>query len=125
MPWTKSPPELVALWEEVAPRAPGIELRKMFGFPVAITGGNMFAGLHQDVLFLRLPEAACDEFMGQPGARPFEPMPGRPMAGSVVAPAALLADKPALTRWIERAHEAAAKLPAKATKPRKSVAKSR
>ncbi|MBV9119503.1 MAG: TfoX/Sxy family protein, partial [Chloroflexi bacterium] len=85
--------------------------------------GNMFAGLHQDALVLRLPERELAEFMAQPGARPFEPMPGRPMKGYAVAPAALLADRPALSGWLERAFDAAARLPAKETKPRKTAAR--
>jgi hypothetical protein len=35
-----------------------------------------------------------------------------------VAPPALLADKPALSRWLERAFEGAAAMPAKEKKPR-------
>src|SRR5438874_8088392 len=109
MQWTKSPPELVALFDDVAPTAPAVERRKMFGYPAAFTGGNMFAGLHQDNLVLRLPEPELAEFMSL-GGKPFEPMPGRPMRGYAVAPKSLLADKPALTGWLERSFEAAAKL---------------
>jgi TfoX/Sxy family transcriptional regulator of competence genes len=120
--WTKSPPELVALWDEVVPAAPGVERRKMFGYPAAFTNGNMFAGLHQDSLILRLPDRLYDEFMSQPGARAFEPMPGRAMKGYAVAPEALLTDKAELSGWLERSFEAVARLPAKETKPKKGVA---
>ncbi|SRR5581483_4624290 len=116
MDWKKSPPELVALWEEVAPDGPGVERRKMFGYPAGFVNGNMFAGLFQDSLMLRLPEADLAEFLRLDGARPFEPMPGRPMRGYAIAPATLLQDKPSLARWLDRAVEAAAKLPAKTKK---------
>ena len=120
MDWEKSPPELVALFDEVAPTAPAMERRKMFGYPAAFVNGNMFAGLHGAKLVLRLPEAPLAEFLAQPGAAPFEPMPGRPMQGYAVAPPSLLADKPALSRWLESSFESAAKLPAKERKPKKA-----
>jgi len=117
MDWEKSPPELAALFDELAPSAPAVERRKMFGYPAAFVNGNMFAGLHGARLVLRLPEPALAEFLAQ-GGGPFEPMPGRPMKGYAVAPAALLADKPALSRWLERSFEAAAALPPKRKKRR-------
>ena len=122
MDWQKSPPELVALFDEVAPAAPAVERRKMFGYPAAFVNGNMFAGLHGAKLVLRLPDGALTEFLAQDGAAPFEPMPGRAMKGYAVAPAALLADKPALSRWLERSFEGAAALPPKEKKPKKAKA---
>ncbi|HEX6513452.1 MAG TPA: TfoX/Sxy family protein [Chloroflexota bacterium] len=119
MDWAKSPPELAALFDQVAPTAPAVQRRQMFGYPAAFVNGNMFAGLHQANLVLRLPEPALAEFLAQNDARPFEPMPGRPMRGYAVAPPALLADKPALSAWLERAFEAAAQLPPKEKKPAK------
>lgn len=123
MEWKKAPPELVALWEEVAPAAPGVERRKMFGYPAAFVNGNMFAGFHQDALVLRLPEDLLAEFMTQSRARFFEPMPGRPMKGYAVAPAELLANKAVISRWLERSFEAAAKLPAKDAKSKRTGSK--
>jgi TfoX/Sxy family transcriptional regulator of competence genes len=119
MQWSKSPPELVELFDEVAPKAPAVERKKMFGYPAAFTGGNMFAGLHQDSLVLRLPPDDFAEFLALDGATPFEPMAGRPMKGYAVAPEALLKDKPVLARWLERSFEAAAKMPVKEKKPPK------
>ncbi len=116
MQWTKSPPELVELFDEIAPRAPGVERRKMFGYPAAFVNGNMFAGLHQSDLVLRLPEPQLRQFLTLDGARPFEPMPGRPMKGYAVAPQALLEDKPALAGWLEQSFEAIAALPPKENK---------
>lgn len=115
MDWTKSPPELVALFDEVCPAAPGVERRKMFGYPAAFANGNMFAGLHGNNLVVRLPEEPLREFMAAGGA-PFEPMPGRPMKGYAVAPESLLRDKRALASWLERCFEETAKLPPKQTK---------
>jgi TfoX/Sxy family transcriptional regulator of competence genes len=119
MAWTKSPPELVALWDEVAPNAPGVTRKPMFGYPAAFVNGHHIGGLFQDSVVVKLPEPELSEFLAQDGARPFEPMPGRRMGGYAVAPAALLADKPALTRWLERAFEAAVKVAPKEPKARK------
>ncbi|HLY67549.1 MAG TPA: TfoX/Sxy family protein [Chloroflexota bacterium] len=115
MEWTKSPPDLIALFDEVCPTAAGVERRKMFGYPAVFTNGHMFAGLHGANVVLRLPDEPLAEFMAQ-GGTPFEPMPGRAMKGYAVAPEELLRDKPALSRWLERSFESAAKLPPKEKK---------
>jgi TfoX/Sxy family transcriptional regulator of competence genes len=88
----------------------------MFGYAAAFTGGNMFAGLHEAGLVMRLPEKEREAFLGQEGARPFEPMPGRVMREYVVAPDSL-ADAPAALRdWIGKAFRYASSLPAKPAK---------
>ncbi|MBJ7412837.1 MAG: hypothetical protein JHD15_21120, partial [Phenylobacterium sp.] len=48
MAWTKSPKSLVDLLELSLPDAPGLQRRKMFGYPVAFVNGHMCAGLFQD-----------------------------------------------------------------------------
>ena len=113
MDWKKSPESLVALFDDVAPRDAPVERRQMFGYPAAFVHGNLFAGLFQDSVMLRLPEADRTEFMTMPGARPFEPMPGRPMKGYVVAPAELLGDADGLRAWLDRAMRYVATLPPK------------
>jgi hypothetical protein len=42
--WKKSPPALVERFEAIVPALSGAERRKMFGYPAAFVGGNMFAG---------------------------------------------------------------------------------
>lgn len=83
------------------PSAPTVVRKKMFGYPVAFVNGNMFAGLHQRSLVLRLGEKERAEFLRQKGSAQFEPMPGRPMKACVTAPSALLEDKAGLRRWLE------------------------
>jgi len=102
MKWRKSPPELIALFAEIMPGPPA-EPRQMFGYPAGFVNGNMFGGLYQDSLVLRLSDGDRAAFLALPGARVFEPMPGRPMREYVVAPPALLARKPELRDWIGRA----------------------
>ena len=59
MKWRKSPKELVKTFESVMPGAPAA-MRKMFGFPAGFIHGNMFMGLHQGDMILRLSEGQWD-----------------------------------------------------------------
>jgi TfoX/Sxy family transcriptional regulator of competence genes len=101
MQWTKSPPDLIATFEAVIPGPPA-ETRNMFGYPAAFVNGNMFMGLFQDSMILRLPEEARAEIMST-GAKVFEPMKGRPMREYIVVPASMLKSRPLLKRWVQRA----------------------
>jgi TfoX/Sxy family transcriptional regulator of competence genes len=111
--WKKSPPELIATFERVVPSGRGVERRSMFGYPAAFVNGNMFAGLFEDSVALRLGEvdvvAAKDG-----GATDFTPMPGRRMSGWVAMGGKRATDETALRRWVARACRHAEKLPAKA-----------
>jgi len=89
----------------------------MFGYPAAFVGGNMFMGLHQENLILRLSEQQRSAFLSINGASVFEPMPGRPMREYVVVPEAMVPDSSALRVWTSRALEYAASLPSKKAKP--------
>ena len=112
MRFEKPPPSLAALFEaRIA--GTGAERRSMFGQPCAFSGGNMCAGLFGDALFVRLGEADRAAQLALPGARPFEPMPGRPMREYVVVPPSMHADAAALDGWIARAVAYAGALPAK------------
>lgn len=111
--WAKSPPELVARFDEVLARQPGAQIRQMFGYPAAFVGGNMATGLHQETWMVRLPEDARGELLGLAGARVFEPMAGRPMREYVVLPPSVIGDDAALDGWIARSIAFAASLPAK------------
>src|SRR5262249_50891491 len=52
----KSPPELVARFDELASLAGDADRKQMFGYPTCVLRGNMFMGLHEDSLILRLAE---------------------------------------------------------------------
>jgi TfoX/Sxy family transcriptional regulator of competence genes len=114
MAWTKSPQGLVDLFAESAPDDPRVERRKMFGYPCIFVGGNMCAGLHQSAMFARLSGADAAALPG--GARPFEPMPGRPMAGYVLVPDDVLADEAELAALLAKAVAFTATLPPKEKK---------
>ncbi len=116
----KAPPELVERFSRVSPGGPEAEARKMFGFPACFLRGNMFMGLHQRNMILRLSPEHRAELIGAGGAQ-FEPMPGRPMKEYVTVPEAVLADDEALRAWVTRAYEFALSLTPKAPKSRRPV----
>ena len=92
----------------------------MFGYPALFVGGYHVTGLHQATWVVRLADADRTELLSIPGARPFEPMPGRAMGGYAVLPPQITADDDAVRRWVDRAAEYGRSLPPKAPKKRKS-----
>ncbi len=90
MAWEKSPQWMIELFAASLPERPGLERRKMFGYPAAFANGNMFAGLFQDIAFARLPPEPAAELEAEYGLIHFDPMPGRPMRAYRVIPADLL-----------------------------------
>jgi len=117
--WRKSPADLIELFTSLLPEEPAIEKRQMFGYPCAFVNGNMFTGLHQEALIVRLGEDDRKRLIDEAGAKQFEPMPGRAMREYVALPQALLDDRARLTEIIAAAKEFASALPPKVRKPRK------
>ena len=106
----KAPEELVRTFENVMKDFPIAQRRLVFGTPAALVNGNMFTGLHNDKMILRLsPEDAAK----MKGAMPFEPMPGRPMKGWVVVPRGMLDDARELNAWMRKAMEWTRAMPPK------------
>jgi TfoX/Sxy family transcriptional regulator of competence genes len=91
----------------------------MFGYPAAFVNGNMFAGVHQTNVVVRLSEQGRAEAIAG-GARQFEPMPGRPMREYVVIPPSQLDDRAQLSQWLDQAFRFAAAMPVKEPQPRKA-----
>ena len=118
MAWKKPSAALVETFDAVLPGPPA-ERRLMFGFPAGFVNGNMFMGLYEEQLLLRLDEGPRQALVAG-GATPFEPMKGRPMREYVVAPAALVADRAALVKWVRQAFAYGRSLPPKPKKPAKS-----
>jgi len=121
MKWQKSSQGLIDLFESVMPGPPAVQ-RKMFGYPAGFVNGNMFVGLFQESMILRLPAGPREEFLKIYNAELFEPMPGRPMREYVAVPQSLIRDKQELMAWVARAIEYGASLKPKspAAKPKKS-----
>ena len=118
--WKKTSPGILAAFEAAGPRDPRIARRPMFGYPSLQLGGNMFASTFEDDVVVRLSEEERRAALAREGAKPFEPMPGRPMKEYVVVPKTAVASRTALARWIARGLDYADTL---APKPRKTVAK--
>lgn len=114
MAWRKAPEALVKVFHESLPDDARVEHRKMFGYPAAFTGGNLFAGLHQEDLILRLPADERAEAVRAIGARPFEPMPGRAMREYVALADAQRLRPDRLRPWLARSFAYVQKLPPKA-----------
>lgn len=124
MAWTKAPQSMVDLFDAHLPASPGVERRKMFGYPTGFVNGNLFAGLFQDIAFARLPPGLHAELDAEFGARLFEPMPGRPMRAYVVLPEDVVEDEERFGQALAAACAFTAALPPKAKKaPRKPRAR--
>jgi len=117
--WKKSSPELGKVLDAALIRFI-CDKRPMFGSPVFWINRNMFAGVHEDNIFIRLSEADRKEIVTKfPGAAPFEPLKGHVMKEYVVVPKSLYSDARALDEWLRRAHAYAATLPPKIKKGKK------
>jgi TfoX/Sxy family transcriptional regulator of competence genes len=119
MKMQKSPPELERTFGAAFPADPRAERRKMFGFPSGVVNGNMFGGLFEQYMVLRLGDADRQTMVTEYGAAPFEPM-GRPMTGYVTVPPIILQEPDRLREWVQRAFEFSASLPPKVKKPPKA-----
>jgi len=117
--WKPAPTEAVVAFEAATSGLVGAEPRKMFGYSCVFAKGNMFAGLHEAGMVLRLPDKQRAEFLRLKDARQFEPMPGRVMREYVVVPVGLLNAPEKLRAWVERSLGYVSSLPAK---PKKSSA---
>jgi TfoX/Sxy family transcriptional regulator of competence genes len=121
MDWEKPSAELSGILDEAAEPFAIVERRKMFGCPAFYINGNMFSGVYGQQLFLRLPPEERASLAADLGAKPFEPMPGRPMKEYVALPEAIWRDSAALDEWMRRSVEFVASMPPKQPKPKKST----
>lgn len=114
--WKKSSPELGKLLEAALIRFT-CDRRVMFGSPVYMINRNMFAGVHQDNIFIRLSESDRKSILSKvAGAAQFEPLKGHVMKEYVTVPETLYSDREAFHSWLRRSHAYAATLPPKASK---------
>ena len=91
----------------------GVSAKKMFGGVCHLIHGNMFCGVYQNFLILRLGEAAADEALKKAQTRPFD-ITGRPMKGWVMIGPKGIETEDALTAWLQKAGAFARTLPPKA-----------
>jgi hypothetical protein len=121
MAWKKAPDALKALMEKAMA---GIEAEKrtMFGFPCWFVSGNMFSGLFEDSVFVRLSPAQAEEARaaGRPFA-PLTPMPGRPMKAYSVIPKEVHTASSRFRALLEEAAVYTVSLPPKIKSPKKKI----
>ncbi len=119
MQMPKTPDALAARFATATEGIPGLERRKMFGYPAGFVNGNMVTGLYGAGWHVRVPPEATAELLAA-GGRPFEPMPGRPMRGYTVMSDEIVGDDAALRGWLDRAVAYGMALPPKPGRSRKA-----
>ena len=113
MTWRKPSAALSALLEEALSPFKCQE-RKMFGCPAYFVNNNMFAGVHQDNLFIRLSEEDREEVSSTyDEVVQFEPVEGRRMREYVVLPDSLCSDPDTFQKWLNRSYQYVSSLPPK------------
>lgn len=120
--WEKSSPELIERYAASLPADPRVERRQMFGYPCAFVNGNMFSGLHEHRLIVRLAEADRARLAQTAGASPCVIM-GKAMREYVTIENALAREPKDLKAWLGRALDYTTSLPPKVKKERKALAK--
>jgi len=114
----RSSSESEAILRSVLPEGSQVTLRPMFGNLSAFVGGNMFAGVYGDDLFMRLSEEDRTELLKNEGASIFEPMKGRQMKEYVVLPKPWRTQPAKVKPWMARSLKWSSLLPAKRPKKR-------
>ena len=122
MAWEKSSEDLVERFYAALPDDDGVERRKMFGYPCAFVNGNMFTGLHEQNLIVRLPEERREALFAE-GAKVFAPMQGRVMKEYVALAPDVIAEPEALSARLAESFSFVSAMPVKKKKPRKKKAK--
>ena len=108
--WKRVPAELAERFLAALPDETDVQRRQMFGCPCAFVNGNMFTGLHEDRLLVRVPDEAA--------RRPAVIM-GRTMKQYALFADALTLAPEAMAQWIRRAYDATRQLPPKSKAPRR------
>ena len=120
MKWIKATDGLKAHIENLM-QAVECEKRPMFGYPAYFINKNMFAGLFQDKLFLRLSPDQVRSLGTSHPITSLEPMPGRPMKDYFVIPEELHMNARKMAEVVNGAADYCRTLPAKVKKPKKKA----
>jgi TfoX/Sxy family transcriptional regulator of competence genes len=115
MKWKKAPDELVDFINNKL-AGKNCDYRLMFGFPAYFVNGNMFAGLFEDKLFLRLSDSDIEVIKKNFDIIPFEPIPGRRMKNYMILPKELYTNDNEFNKLIDKSMQYTSLLPNKKTK---------
>ena len=119
MKFKKPSPELCQHLDEVMGSF-DVQKRKMFGSPVYFVNRNMFCGVHQDAIFMRLSEGDREKLLEEfDEAQIFEPMEGRKMKEYIAVPEAVYDDPETFNSWLGKSFEYVSSLPVKPEKKSK------
>lgn len=119
MKWKKVSPELSELLEKNLEDF-NCQKRQMFGCPAYFVNNNMFTGVHQDNIILRLSENGRKKIQDKyDEAEPFEPMKGRVMKEYIVVPEVVYSDSDEFNHWLKQSYEYVSQLPPKQNKKKK------
>jgi TfoX/Sxy family transcriptional regulator of competence genes len=111
MAWKKANPDLIDLLEETL-AGYDADRRFMFGSPTFFVSNNMFAGVHQDTVILRLSAADRQAlFTEYPDITLFTPMEGRPMREYAALPYDFCEDRERFRAWLDKSYGYAVSLP--------------
>lgn len=119
MEWKKPSQELSKFLEE---RMSSFEVRKrqMFGCPVYFAKDNMFAGVFENDIFIRLSEKDRKNITSEyDEVAQFEPVKGRVMKEYVVLPESLYNDHEKFRELLDLSYNYVSSLPPKKIKPKK------
>jgi TfoX/Sxy family transcriptional regulator of competence genes len=92
----------------------------MFVYACAFVNGNMFAGLHEENICVRIGKEAATDRIETGKAQTFAPMAGRAMKEYVALPKADCVEIERLKSWIAEAFRHSLNLPPKIKKPKKA-----
>lgn len=93
-------------------RRRGITEKKMFGGLAFLVNGNMFCGIVDRELMVRVGPDAYEDALAQPSARVMD-FTGKPLRGYVYVGAAGIREDDDLGRWVSRGHAFGRTLPKK------------
>ncbi|MFW9933332.1 MAG: TfoX/Sxy family protein [Candidatus Thorarchaeota archaeon] len=113
MGWNKPSEELLIMLEELVDHIP-FERRKMFGQYALFYDGQMFAGVFQDDIFIRLPaEKQKDLMRYNDEVEQFQPLKGRAMREYVTIPESIYSDEDTMKSLINESIAFVKSLPPK------------
>jgi TfoX/Sxy family transcriptional regulator of competence genes len=116
MPWKKAPIELV---DFLADKMSDVqcEHRKMFGYPCYFLNGNMFIGIFEEAIFIRLSSTDTTQLRAkEAGVVPFEPIAGRKMKDYVTLPKVVFENQELFSSLIAKSVDHVSSLPEKKKK---------
>ncbi len=114
--WQKSSIELEELLD-IMLNFHNVTKRRMFSSQAYFANGNMFVGVFEDTIFLRLPEKDRELIKDQYNdIEHFEPLEGKKMREYLVINDQIFGNIPEFEKWLDKSYQYASKIPPKKRK---------